>query len=746
MSSAEQVASPNRPSPVESTSAQAPSVLVKVNYNHSIRRFRLAPSVFRSATFPSYLKSLLEIPETTAIIIERYSTTHHGFTPLDSKSSYESLRNSIFVKGKAKLNVQEGVALPRTESSATTSTNEAVPSSEEKASPAPSLEDLTASVYATLQSQESQEMIRSMVSEEVAKLATNLKSLLSIEKNSESIKPDETSRSRIPRCPVAEYTIRCDICNRDITTPTYYHCNDCQSGDFDICSSCIKEGRHCLDDSHHLEACSIGKGISVSVELNDDVSHLSTPSESTPRDFPHRRGPHDRLHSRGHSHPHPHFSPHFMRGAGGGCGRKWARPFEAANVNHHAFCDSCDTQIRGIRYKCVNCPDFDYCGSCFKSASTTHPGHSFVQIAHPSAYFKVATDRRAMHFGILCDGPLCKDSKHCIVGDRYKCAICENYDLCENCEALPNHPHDVTHPMIKLKTPLRNLTVDALEKKPEQEVVDTEVDAMKVEEPDEKDVVDEKQVDASVDLINLDAEANKSVQENAHVPENAQLSSSFIEQAIKDGTVCRPGELFFQSWSLKNNGSGAWPAGVTLAFAGGDKMFVHQGIAANASISPFEVQPGESACFAAMLQAPKTEGLFVSFWKLVTAEGERFGDNLWCQIRVAAAKDAGKDVASEEELTKSKYSDASDMMFPVLNVSNSSTTSSVIAHAGDETASSVTTVQPESVIQSIATASEPVDHDVAESEAASSTVSGEDLSQLSDDDYEIVEDSEGSVW
>ncbi|KAK9365845.1 hypothetical protein V1509DRAFT_631983 [Lipomyces kononenkoae] len=740
MSSAEQVALPSRPSPVESASAQAPSVLVKVNYNHSIRRFRLAPSVFRSATFPSYLKSLLEIPETTAVTIERYSTTHHGFTPLDSKSSYESLRNSIFVKGKAKLNVQEvAIALPRPESPAKPSPTEEVSSSEDKASPAPSLENLTTSLYATLQSQESQAMIRSMITEEVAKLATDLKSLLSIEQKSECTNLEETLRD--PPCPVAEYAVRCDICNRDITAPTYYHCKDCQSGDFDICRDCIKDGHHCLDDSHHLEECSIAKGISVAAESNDDVGRESAPVGSTPKEFPHRRFPHDRLHSRGHyPHPHPHFPPaHFMRPSGGQCGRKWARPFDAANVNHRAFCDSCDNQIRGIRYKCVNCPDFDYCGSCFKEASTTHPGHSFVQIAHPSAYFKVANDKRAMHFGIVCDGPLCKDSKHCIVGDRYKCAICENYDLCENCEALPNYPHDATHPMIKLKTPLCNLTVDAVEKEPEQEVVDREeVVAKEVEEPEGKQVVDEKRVDASVDLINLDAEANKSV------PEGAQLSSSFIEQAIKDGTVCRPGELFFQSWSLKNNGSVAWPAGITLAFAGGDKMFVHQDSAANASISPFEVQPGESACFAAMLQAPKTEGLYVSFWKLVTAEGARFGDNLWCQIRVAAAKD--KDTAGEEDMTKSKYSDASDMMFPVLNVSNASTTSSVIAHAGDETASSVTTVQPESVAQSVTTATEPIYHEVAESEAASSILSGEDLGELSDDDYEIVEDSEGSVW
>ncbi|KAK9246295.1 hypothetical protein V1506DRAFT_472739 [Lipomyces tetrasporus] len=726
MSTSGQVTSSTRTSPADVTPGQAPSVLVKVNYKSSIRRFRLVPGVFRSATFPDYLKSLLEIPPGTPITIERYSTTQHGFTPLDGKSSYESLRNSIFVKGKAKLNVQEGLgsAGARAENSTKTWKKEAVTKAKEQSSPAPSLEDLTASVYATLQSEEAQAMIKSLVSEEVGKLATDLRALLSIDGKSDSDKPENSSS--IPLCAISEYTVRCDICHGDIKSTTYYHCKICQSGDFDICCSCVKDGYHCLDDSHHLEAFSLSKGVSIA-DMATDASHESTSAVSTPREFLHRRAPHDRTHSLGHVH-HPH--PRILHATGG---RKCARAGETAKVSHHAFCDSCDTQIRGMRYKCANCPDFDYCGSCFKDAETAHPGHSFIQISHPSAYIKAVNDKRAMHFGILCDGPMCEKSKHCIVGNRYKCAICENYDLCENCEALPNYPHDPTHPMIKLKTPIRNLTVDALEKKPQEDVVDAEAVAMEVEEPEEKQVVEEKEVEASVDLINLDAEANKTVEPNA------ALCSSFIEQAIKDGMVCRPGELFFQSWSLKNNGSSAWPAGVTLVFVGGDKMFVDKDTATNTSISPFEVQPGESACFAAMLQAPKAKGSYVSFWKLVTSEGERFGENLWCQIAV-------EEESSEEDLTRSKYSDASDMMFPVLNVNNTSTTSSVVAHADDETSSSATTVQPESVAQSVATVGAPVHHEVAESEAASSTVSGEDLGELSDDDYELVDDSEGSAW
>eukprot|EP00026_Physarum_polycephalum_P004414 Phypoly_transcript_04433.p1 GENE.Phypoly_transcript_04433~~Phypoly_transcript_04433.p1 ORF type:complete len:684 (+),score=167.35 Phypoly_transcript_04433:72-2054(+) len=53
------------------------------------------------------------------------------------------------------------------------------------------------------------------------------------------------------------------------------------------------------------------------------------------------------------------------------------------------------------------------------------------------------------HVGVTCDSCLAAD----ICGTRYKCAICPNYDMCENCERKGLLTHDITHPRIKMLVP-----------------------------------------------------------------------------------------------------------------------------------------------------------------------------------------------------------------------------------------------------------------------------------------------------
>merc|ERR1712012_137879 len=58
----------------------------------------------------------------------------------------------------------------------------------------------------------------------------------------------------------------------------------------------------------------------------------------------------------------------------------------------------------------------------------------------------VADAEIKVHYGVTCDG--CENKP--ITGNRYKCVVCDDYDLCESCEVAGRHPG---HNMIKITQP-----------------------------------------------------------------------------------------------------------------------------------------------------------------------------------------------------------------------------------------------------------------------------------------------------
>jgi len=58
---------------------------------------------------------------------------------------------------------------------------------------------------------------------------------------------------------------------------------------------------------------------------------------------------------------------------------------------------------------------------------------------------KTNTSSQKVHQGVACDGCGVKP----IVGVRYKCTACDNFDFCEKCEASVDHPHA----FLKIKDP-----------------------------------------------------------------------------------------------------------------------------------------------------------------------------------------------------------------------------------------------------------------------------------------------------
>ncbi|CAG0888364.1 unnamed protein product [Darwinula stevensoni] len=98
-------------------------------------------------------------------------------------------------------------------------------------------------------------------------------------------------------------------------------------------------------------------------------------------------------------------------------------------------CDSCSKRVRGRRFKCLACPDFDLCSDCEQSGEP-HFHHPMIRFARPgSVAFKATTVLPdGLHHGASCDE--CGGN---IAGHRYKCLKCQDWDLCARCEAASKH-------------------------------------------------------------------------------------------------------------------------------------------------------------------------------------------------------------------------------------------------------------------------------------------------------------------
>lgn len=343
-----------------------------------------------------------------------------------------------------------------------------------------------------------------------------------------------------------------------------------------------------------------------------------------------------------------------------------------------------------MRHKCLDCPDWDYCSVCIRSYRQTHPGHRFIPLWDP---LPLSSQRLQRHYGIQCDGPLCagKGGHAYIVGDRYKCAVCHDTDFCANCEALPTHRHNRTHPLIKFKTPIKNVSVTTLGEKDNGEHMvimgdqPPQTSSKSTETTPSTKLANAATQVQAINVIQPTEPVKDESKMEPKIPSISEMHAHFVRDTIVDGTILPPSTIFNQVWTLRNPGPNKWPAGCSVRFIGGESMF-NVDLEHPSSVSDLEkaaesniidrvVETGEEVEFGVTMKTPADEGRAVSYWRLKDAQGMPFGHRLWCDIHVCAPQPNVEteiqtkhvaDAVEEGEAQDDQESFGSQMIFPVL--------------------------------------------------------------------------------
>ena len=197
-----------------------------------------------------------------------------------------------------------------------------------------------------------------------------------------------------------------------------------------------------------------------------------------------------------------------------------------------------------------------------------------------------------VHQGVTCD--MCGVSP--IVGVRYKCKTCHNYDLCETCEAKEVHP--TSHVLMKLRLARGRGTGRG--------------------------------------------HWMRHIKSFFAGGRRSQYRAEFVDNTNKKDDLPRikAGAVLNQVWRVKNNGDVAWPAGTCLQHHHGRLVFAPVS-GANQSVAVPIAQPGETVEIKATLTPvdairKRVAGKFF----LATAEGAKFGPLLWACALIDAETSA----------------------------------------------------------------------------------------------------------
>ena len=119
------------------------------------------------------------------------------------------------------------------------------------------------------------------------------------------------------------------------------------------------------------------------------------------------------------------------------------------------------------------------------------------------------------------------------------------------------------------------------------------------------------------------------------VPTSGCYGLSFVSDVtIPDNTPVTAGQTFTKTWKVKNAGSCAWDAGFKFAFTGGEQM------GGTTYTLPATVAAGAVTDISVSMTAPNKTGTLRGNWRMSTASGQFFGDEVYVQVVIGGGSGA----------------------------------------------------------------------------------------------------------
>uniref|UniRef100_A0A1D1Y246 Uncharacterized protein C6orf106 n=1 Tax=Anthurium amnicola TaxID=1678845 RepID=A0A1D1Y246_9ARAE len=260
---------------------------------------------------------------------------------------------------------------------------------------------------------------------------------------------------------------------------------------------------------------------------------------------------------------------------------------------------------------------------------------------------------RTFHRGVRCDG--C--GMHPIMGPRFKSNVKDDYDLCSICFSEMGNEADYTR-------------IDRAPYRPPRFL----------------------------------KEFNNPLQHSRfHGPHGCRgyglrsckgkLESRFIQDVtVLDGTLMAPSTPFTKIWRMRNNGTIAWPSGTQLVWIGGDQFA--ERVSVNLEISENGFPVDEEIDIAVDFRAPSRPGRYISYWRMASPFGQKFGQRVWVLVQVDNSRPNSANVAIHPELNLNLPPEATEQNGLVIIDMNAEPVETVVQSVADILDANLDLVKP----------------------------------------------------